>query len=78
MLSHYQEEIQDNLLADYQYILSVPVSMAGGNSLQTAVEMLAFAGGTQTDNPDAEKFSAYSLDTLAEKYKSEEVLLYGV
>ena len=78
VLSHYQEEIQDNLLADYQYILSVPVSMAGGNSLQTAVEMLAFAGGTQTDNPDAEKFSAYSLDTLAEKYKSEEVLLYGV
>ena len=78
VLSHYQEEIQDNLLADYQYILSVPVSMAGGNSLQTAIEMLAFAGGTQTDNPDAEKFSAYSLDTLAEKYKSEEVLLYGV
>ena len=54
------------------------MSMAGGNSLQTAIEMLAFAGGTQTDNPDAEKFSAYSLDTLAEKYKSEEVLLYGV
>ena len=51
VLSHYQEEIQDNLLADYQYILSVPVSMAGGNSLQTAIEMLAFAGGTQTDNP---------------------------
>ena len=30
------------------------------------------------DNEDAEKFSAYSLNTLGEQYKSEEVLLYGI
>lgn len=33
---------------------------------------------TRTDNKDAEKFSAYSLNTMPGKYKSEEIVLYGV
>ena len=33
---------------------------------------------SRTDNEDAEEFSAYSLNTLPGKYKSEEVLLYGI
>ena len=37
-----------------------------------------FYAEVRTDNDDAEKFSAYSLNTLPGKYKSEEVLLYGV
>lgn len=32
----------------------------------------------ETENEDAEKFSAYSLNTLGDQYKSEEVMLYGI
>ena len=42
------------------------------------MDMLLFSHDTQTDNEDAEEFSAYSLNTLPGKYKSEEIVLYGV
>lgn len=72
-LDHYQLEIQNNMLAKYQYILSMPVSiLGGGNKLDSLVDMLLFSHDTQTDNEDAEEFSAYSLNTLPGKYKSEE------
>ena len=78
-LDHYQLEIQNNMLAKYQYMLSVPVSvMGGGNKLESMLDMLLFAHDTETDNEDAEEFSAYSLNTLPGKYKSEEVVLYGI
>ena len=78
-LDHYQLEIQDNMLAKYQYMLSVPVSvMGGGNKLDSFVDMLLFNNDTETDNEDAEEFSAYSLNTIPGKIKSEEILLYGI
>ena len=78
-LDHYQLEIQDNMLAKYQYMLSVPVSvMGGGNKLDSFVDMLLFNNDTETDNEDAEEFSAYSLNTIPGKVKSEEILLYGI
>ena len=78
-LDHYQMEIQNNMLAKYQYMLSVPVSVMGGsNKLEGMLDMLLFSHDTETDNEDAEEFSAYSLNTLPGKYKSEEVTLYGV
>lgn len=78
VLSHYQVEIQNELLAKYQYLLEAPVSAASGNELDRLISMLEFSAGTKTDNPDAEEFSAYSLDTLPGKYKTEEIMLYGV
>lgn len=77
-LSHYQLEIQDNMLAQYQYMLQVPVSAMSGNKLESLFSMLEFYMDSRTDQEGAEKFSAYSLDTLPGKYKSEEILLYGV
>ena len=78
-LDHYQLEIQNNMLAKYQYMLSMPVSVMGGsNKLESMLDMLLFAHDAETDNEDAEEFSAYSLNTLPTKYKSEEVTLYGV
>ena len=78
-LDHYQLEIQDNMLAKYQYMLSVPVSvMGGGNKLDSFVDMLLFNNDTETDNENAEEFSAYSLNTIPGKIKSEEILLYGI
>ena len=79
VLNHYQLEIQDNMLAKYQYMLSMPVSvMGGGNKLDSFVDMLLFSNNTETDNEDAEEFSAYSLNTIPGKVKSEEILLYGI
>ena len=77
-LSHYQVEIQNNMLAKYQYMLQVPVSAVGGNKFDGLISLLEFYMDSRTDNEDAEKFSAYSLNTLPGKYKSEEVLLYGI
>ena len=78
VLSHYQLEIQDNMLAKYQYMLQVPVSAVSGNKFEGLISLLEFYMDSETKNEDAEKFSAYSLNTLPGKYKSEEVLLYGI
>ena len=57
----------------------MPASMAGGDSkLEQMVSMMMFSQAVETENQDAEKFSAYSLSTLPGKYKSEEIILYGV
>ena len=77
-LDHYQLEIQGNMLAKYQYMLSVPASVSSGNKLDGMLSLLEYYMDTRTDNKDAEKFSAYSLNTMPGKYKSEEIVLYGV
>lgn len=77
-LSHYQVEIQNNMLAKYQYMLQVPVSAVSGNKFDGLISQLEFYMDSRTGNEDAEEFSAYSLNTLPGKYKSEEVLLYGI
>ena len=77
-LSHYQQDIRSNMLAKYQYMLEVPVSAMSGNKLDSMLELLQFSYGTRTENEDAEAFSAYSLETLPSKYKTDEVILYGI
>ena len=66
------------LLAKYQYILSVPASAYSGNKADAMNSLLEYYTDIRTDNKDAEKFSAYSLNTMPGKYKSEEITLYGV
>lgn len=79
VLSHYQEIMEQNLLCRYQYLLQVPLSAANEEQkLQSMVSMLWFQRQVETEQEDAEKFSAYTLNTLGERYKSETVLLYGV
>ena len=77
-LAHYQVEIQNNMLANYQYMLQVPVSAVSGNKLEELLDLALFYLDVRTDNETAEKFSAYSLNTMPGKYKSEEVVLYGI
>ena len=49
------------------------------HKLESLMTLMYFQYLTETENEDAEKFSAYSLNTLGEKYKSEErILLYGL
>lgn len=79
VLAHYQDVLSDNLLCNYQYILQVPINaMDEDHKLESLMNMLYFQHEVETDNPDAEKFSAYSLNTLRDTYKEEEVLLYGI
>lgn len=79
VLDHYQTVLEDNLLCNYQYILQIPINaMDEDHKLESLVNMLYFQHEVETDNPDAEKFSAYSLKTTDKEYKEEEILLYGL
>ncbi len=79
VLDHYQEEMENNLLCNYQYILQVPLdAMDEEHKLESLLSMMQFARDVETENEEAEKFSAYSLNTLGDVYKSESVLFYGI
>ena len=78
VLNHYQTDIKNNMLAKYQYMLSVPTSAMSSNKLSSLFSLLEYSLGTKTENEDAEEFSAYSLNTTPKNFKSEEVTLYGV
>ena len=79
ILEHYQALITDNMIADYQYILNMPLSeMNEKYKLKTLFSMLEFEQNVETENEDAEKFSAYTLRTTNESYMLEDVLLYGM
>lgn len=78
VLDHYQEEIQGNMLAKYQYILEVPTEVMSGSKLESLLSLMQYSNGTETENKTAEKFSAYTLNTIPGQAKSEEVMLYGV
>lgn len=79
VLAHYQVEIENNLLSEYQYILQVPLDAVNeDHKLESLFHMMVFQSAVETENEDAEKFSAYSLKTTDGPYSSEEVLLYGI
>lgn len=79
VLSHYQAEMEQNLLCNYQYFLKIPFSAQDEeHKLGSLLSMLYVQYSVQTENEDAEAFSAYSLATLGDTCKSEEVLLYGI
>ncbi len=79
ILNSFQEKILDDMFAKYQYILTVPVDMTENeHKLESLISGVLFARGAETDNPDAEKFSAYSLRTVDTSYITEDIMLYGV
>lgn len=79
VMEHYQEEITNNMIADYQYLLNIPLSeMDDKYKLKSLLTMLQFEKEVETRNEDAEKFSAYTLRTTDEKYMLEDILCYGI
>ena len=80
VLEHYQKEIEKNLLCKYQYILQIPMSaMNEDQKLKSFLNLMTFYYEVETDDEDAEKFTAYSLNTLRKgSKKSEEITLYGI
>lgn len=82
-LNHYSDTIADNMLSNTQTMLQIPYSAMDENrKLNALLSMLQFRMETDTEENNAEKFSAYSLQTLGTDEggaaKSESVLLYGV
>ena len=78
-LNNYQAEITDNMLCDYQYVLTMPYDLMNDeNALKSTVSMLMFEQEIQTENEDAEKFTAYTLQTDGSICPAEDILLYGV
>ena len=60
---HIQETIPDQMLCSYQYILQVPLdAMNEDRKLESLFSMMLFQREVETDNEDAEKFSAYSAE----------------
>lgn len=79
-LDHYQEVVENNLLAEHQYIMQIPLdALDDDHKLESALKMMEFVSGTETENETAEKFSAYTLRTPSDgSYRSEDVMIYGV
>lgn len=79
ILKNYQAELEKGLLCNYQYILQMPLNLSeDGSKLENLISLMYFQRSVQTENESAEKFAAYSLNTLGEDIKSEEILLYGI
>ena len=58
VLDHYKATIGDNMLANYQYLLQMPVGAVDeDHKLESMLNMMMFSRSVETDNPDAEKFS---------------------
>lgn len=43
VLDHYQADIQNNMLAKYQYMLSVPTSAMSGNKISSLFSLLEYS-----------------------------------
>lgn len=80
LLSHYQEETINNMLAKYQYILSVPDELdVEENSLLGMLQKLLMPS-LETENENAEKFCMESLKMIPEKEgkDGESITIYGI
>lgn len=80
ILHHYEETLPDSMFSEYQYILQLPqAAVDEDKKLESMMNMLKFQNAVETDVEDAEKFSAYSLQTvLGETKRIEDVLVYGI
>ena len=80
VFENYTENIENNVFCNYTYMLTIPEELQASDSkLEELIAGIKFANAVETDNEDAESFSAYSLDTLEmEGIHSDSVLFYGI
>ena len=80
ILNTYQETVLTHMISNYQYMLEIPAAMTSGDTkLEELITSLQFFSGVETENEDAEKFMAYSLQACEnDAYKEDEVTLYGI
>lgn len=79
VLKHYQADIEQNLLCNYQYVLQIPLNaMNEDRKLESALNLMLFQREVETKTEGAEKFSIASLNTTNEEVRTEAITLYGV
>lgn len=79
VIRHYQDTLQETMLCNYQYILTLPVgALDEDRKLESLLTMLSFEQEVETENEDAEKFSAYTLDNMSDSNIVDEILFYGI
>ena len=80
VLDNYKEALPQSMFCEHQYMLQIPAGAINeDNKLESLISMMLFQKAVETDNPDAEKFSAYSLDTVPTAgYLGDEIVLFGV
>ncbi len=79
MLQSYRTDIQTNRLSNYQYMLKIPVALTKtGDKWSQSIAMYRFQKQVDTENKDAEAFSAYTLKAEEEKIAKDEITLYGI
>ncbi|MBO6242091.1 MAG: ABC transporter permease [Butyrivibrio sp.] len=80
LLIHFQGVVTQSMLAKHIYLFQVPAgAIDTQDQLSAAFSYIFYQNKISTNNPDAEKFSAYSLKTIGENgARVEEVTLYGV
>lgn len=78
-LAHYRDYIEHHMLSEYQYILKIPAEITSVESeWAQLINAMLYQSSIETENKDAEKFSAYTLSTLdGSRYKIEDITLYG-
>ena len=80
LLVHFQDTVTDSMLAKYTYLLQIPAgAVDSDNEISSMFSYITLRGKINTNNKDAEKFSAYTLKTTGENgARVEEITLYGV
>ena len=80
VLANYMEALPESMFCNYQYVLTMPAGAVNeDNKLESMIGMMIFSNAVETDNPDAEKFTAYALHTeVVDGIKDEDVSIYGI
>ena len=81
LLDIFENLIVSEQLAEYQYILKMPLSMTddSGTKLARMMDYMEFLSEVETENPDAEKFSVSTLETPEiPGIHKDNVMLYGI
>ncbi len=80
LLVHFQGIVTESMLAKHTYLLQIPAgAVDDDDEMAAAFSYVFLLGKINTNNPDAEKFSACSLKTIGEGgTRVEDVTLYGI
>ena len=80
VLANYMDALPESMFCNYQYVLTVPAGAINeDNKLESMISMLMFRNAVETENPTAEKFTAYALHTeVVDGIKDEDISIYGI
>ena len=80
LLVHFQDTVTENMLANYTYTLQIPAGVLDEeDELSAMFSYIFLQSKIETNNKDAEKFSAYSLKTIGgDGSRIEDVTIYGI